>query len=115
MNNKPMERPQTFGVIPCSENVETGTFFGAAGGYVKLRDRFKVGEVFNIKLDIKPRLDSGVLIAAHGRKDYFVLEMVKGVMKLTVENGKGPITASYKPKKPFYFCDGQWHNIQGKK
>lgn len=114
MNNKPMENPDEYDVIPCSENIEMGTYFGVNGGYIRLRDRFKVGKELDIKLDIKPRNTSGILIAVHGKRDYLVLEMVNGVMKLTVENGKGPITTSFQPGQPYYFCDGQWHNIQGK-
>ncbi|KAL3275279.1 hypothetical protein HHI36_020047 [Cryptolaemus montrouzieri] len=116
MNGRPMISPRKSGVVPCSDNVESGTFFyGSKSSYVKLKDKFHVGQTFNVKLDIKPRLDSGILISVHGRKDYFILEMVNGSMKLTAENGLGPITAIFEPKTPYYFCDGNWHNIQAVK
>lgn len=115
MNSKPLEHSSEYGVIPCSDNVEVGTFFGGESTtYIKLRDRFKVGHMFNIRMDIKPRVDSGILIAAHGRKDYFVLELHKGELKLTVENGRGPVTTVFRPKNKYHLCDGQWHNVQGK-
>lgn len=114
MNRKSLNDPNRIGVVPCFDNVESGTFFPVTGGFVRLREpRFKVGDVFNIKLDVKPRRDSGVLIAAQGKRDYFVLEMVNGEMRLTVENGRGPIKASFNSNKKFYFCDGNWHSIQG--
>ncbi|XP_057663543.1 laminin subunit alpha [Diorhabda carinulata] len=118
MNNKPLDISAGYGLIPCTDNVEVGTYFG--GGmetYVKLKDKFKVGQMFNIKLDIKPRVESGVLIAAHGKKDYYVLELLNGTVRLHVENGKGPITAVFIPpnNNTFHLCDGKWHNIQAVK
>lgn len=118
MNSKPLEiqAQNQIGVVPCFDNIESGVFFPVTGGFVRIKEpRFKVGEVFNVKLDIKPRRDTGVLIAVNGKKDYFVLEMDRGEMVLTVENGKGPIRAVYNPNKKFYFCDGQWHSIQAVK
>lgn len=117
MNSKPMENPVEYGsIMPCSENVEEGTFFGvgATPGYIRLRERFKVGLELDLKMDIKPRINTGILIAVHGKRDYLVLEMINGIMKLTVENGRGPITTSFRPTSPYYFCDGRWHSIQGK-
>ncbi|CAG9836790.1 unnamed protein product [Diabrotica balteata] len=118
MNNKPLDTAVEYGVIPCSDNVEVGTFFG--GGletYVKLKDKYKVGFMFNIKMDIKPRVDTGVLVTAHGKKDYLVLELVNGTVRLHVENGKGPISATFIPpnNNHFHLCDGNWHNIQAVK
>lgn len=111
-----MDNPVEYnGVISCSEKVELGTFFGKGGGYIKLKDRFKVGLELDVRLDIKPRNQSGILVAVHGRHDYLVLEMFNGIMKLTVENGRGPITTTFQPSNPYYFCDGNWHSIQGKK
>jgi len=37
-----------------------GTFFGGGEGtYIKLRQQFKVGQMFNVKMEIKPRVNSG--------------------------------------------------------
>ncbi|XP_066250557.1 laminin subunit alpha isoform X1 [Euwallacea similis] len=118
MNNKPMEGPRPYGVIPCSDYIEMGTFFG--GGFdtfMKLKDRYFVGEMFNVKMEIKPRVNSGLLIAVHGKKDYVVLEMVDGHLRLNVENGRGPVVATYTPpgNNNFTLCDGQWHEIQAVK
>ncbi|XP_074042767.1 laminin subunit alpha [Leptinotarsa decemlineata] len=118
MNNKPLEQSAEYGVIPCSDNVEVGTFFaGDAQSYMKLKDKFRVGEVFSIKMDIKPRANSGVLVSAHGKKDYYVLELVNGTLKLHVENGRGVVSASFHPPNSnvFHLCDGEWHNIQAVK
>jgi len=55
------------------------------------------------------------LIAVHGKKDYVVLEMVDGHLRLVVENGKGPVVATYIPpgNNSYTLCDGEWHEIQG--
>ena len=57
---------------------------------------------------------SGVLLAIQGRRDYLILQMVDGTMTFTVDNGRGPITAIFKPEAEFQFCDGNWHEIHGK-
>ncbi|XP_017779043.1 PREDICTED: laminin subunit alpha isoform X2 [Nicrophorus vespilloides] len=115
MNNKAMENPDSHGVIPCSDNVEQGVFFSSRGGYVKLKERFKVGTELDVKMDIKPRNLSGLIMAVHGRRDYFVLELDEGALRLTVDNGKGPIITRYQPTESHLFCDGHWHSIQAVK
>ena len=74
---------------------------------------FRVGVVIDIKLDIRPRRASGVLMSVHGRRDFLLLQMVNGVLKFSVDNGKGAISAQYTPPHEYYFCDGHWHTIQG--
>ena len=114
MNHKQMEKPVKFDTETCPENFEPGNYFGLGGGYIKLRNKYKVGLEIDIKLDIKPRNITGLLVAVHGKKDYLVLEMINGLIRFTVDNGKGAITTSYEPDKKHYFCDGEWHSIQGK-
>lgn len=113
MNDKPMEKPIPYDIMPCSDNVEEGVFFSRGGGYIRLRERFKVGTELDLKLEIKPRNVSGILVGVHGRKDWLVLEMIDGRITLNVNNGKGPIETSFTPAKKHYFCDGNWHHIQG--
>lgn len=78
-----------------------------------LDDKFRVGWEIDIKLDIKPRNISGLLVSVHAKKDYLVLQMINGQIKFSVDNGKGEISTAYNPPIPHYFCDGEWHNIQG--
>ena len=52
-------------------------------------------------------------MAIQGRKDYLILQMVDGTMTFTVDNGRGPIMAIFKPEDEFKFCDGNWHEIHG--
>lgn len=111
MNNKPMEKPRKFYVGECPENQEEGNYFH--GGYVVLKPRYVVGDDINIKMDIKPRNITGLILAVHGKRDYLVLEMVNGAIRFTVENGRGPIVTTFSPDRTHYLCDGEWHMIQG--
>ena len=101
------------GVIPCSDKVEPGYFFGPDGGFLHAYKRFRVGLDFDITMQIKPRNVSGLLLAIQGRRDYLILQMIDGTMSFTVDNGRGPITAFFKPDSTFQFCDGNWHEIHG--
>ncbi|XP_046389625.1 laminin subunit alpha [Ischnura elegans] len=112
MNGKTVGEPSVVeGVIPCSEKVEPGFFFSAAGGFIRIANSFKVGIKIEIAMDIKPRNITGILMSVHGKRDFLVLQMVNGVIKFTVDNGKGAISAAYVPPHPHFFCDGQWHTI----
>ncbi len=41
--------------------------------------------------------------------------MVDGAIQFTVDNGRGPITSLFKPENQFQFCNGDWHEIHGKR
>lgn len=51
-------------------------------------------------------------MAVHGVTDYLIVQMVDGHVVAIVNNGAGPIRASYAPPEPHYLCDGEWHTIQ---
>lgn len=108
-------KPQPFGVIPCSENVEQGVFFGKGGGHIKLKDRFKVGLDMTISMDIKPRTMNGLLLSVHGKKALLLLQLINGTITFTVNNGDGDIVAVFKPDETQNFCDGAWHSINAVK
>ncbi|XP_050097931.1 laminin subunit alpha isoform X1 [Anopheles aquasalis] len=111
-NGRPLETPSNITrTIPCSSRIETGTFFGDGGGFVKLYDKFKVGNELTVSMDIRPRALSGLLMSVHGRKAYFVLEMINGTIRLTVNNGDDPFTATYIPLPEENLCDGQWRTV----
>lgn len=77
--------------------------------------QFRVGLDFDITMSIKPRNITGLLLGIQGRRDYLLLQMVDGTMTFTVDNGRGPITAVFKPANEFDFCDGKWHEIHAVK
>lgn len=96
-------------VQPCSEQVESGVFF--ENGYVKLRDKFRVGTEAKISFDIKPRTRDGFLMSVHGKKAFFIIELVNGTIQFSVDNGDGPIVAKFEPEEGENYCDGQWRTI----
>uniref|UniRef100_A0A1B0DIX0 Laminin G domain-containing protein n=1 Tax=Phlebotomus papatasi TaxID=29031 RepID=A0A1B0DIX0_PHLPP len=97
------------GVVPCSEQVEQGNFFG--GGYVKLRERFRVGSDMTISMDIKPRTQDGLLLSVHGRRAFMIVQLVKGNISFVVDNGDGPFEAVFNPEPNENFCDGEWRTV----
>lgn len=95
--------------------MEPGYFFGPEGGRIRAETRFRVGLDFDITMMIKPRNLTGILAAVRGRRDYLVLSMDNGAISFTVDNGRGPITAVFKPSDKHEFCNGQWHEIHAVK
>ncbi|XP_063239907.1 laminin subunit alpha [Bacillus rossius redtenbacheri] len=113
LGGEPIGEPtSSHGVVPCSDRVEPGAYFSEQGGYVKAYNKFTVGLDTVISMDIKPRNTSGLLLSVHGRHDYLLLQMVNGVIKFSVDNGKGAISASFDTQDEFHLCDGRWHNIE---
>lgn len=83
MGGKPIGEPSIFNnVQPCSDQIEPGVFF--EGGYVKLRERFRVGENVKIEFDIRPRSLNGFLLSVHGKKAYMILELNNGTVRFSV-------------------------------
>ncbi|XP_053667229.1 laminin subunit alpha [Anopheles marshallii] len=112
VNDNPLAAPSNITrTIPCSNQIETGTFFGSGGGFVKLYEKFKVGNELTVSMDIRPRASSGLLMSVHGRKSYFVLEMINGTISLAVNNGDEPYVATYTPLPEENLCDGQWRTV----
>jgi laminin alpha 3/5 len=62
-------------VLPCSEKVENGYFFGPEGGRIRAFRKFRVGLDFDITMWIKPRNISGLLLGVKGRRDYVILQV----------------------------------------
>lgn len=124
------------GTEPCSSKVESGAFFALEGGYIKAGqyikyhdisttknqstlsiemtvESFRVGLDIDIGMEIKPRSTSGILMSVHGRRDFLLLQMVNGALIFSVDNGRGPIVATYIPPHEHSLCDGKWHTVQG--
>ena len=102
----------SYGSLPCDSVVESGLFI--SDGYVNVRDKFRVGEKITISIRVRPRTSSGVLLWVAGKQDFFILQLVNGTVKLTVDNGGGPFSATSEPESGF-ICDGNWYNISAVK
>lgn len=108
INNKSTSEPKTVDVEPCSEQVEEGTFF--SGGYVKLREKLRVGTDIRIAMEIKARTQNGLLMSVHGRKALLILQLVNGTVSFVVDNGDGMFETVFVPEEK-NLCDGEWHSI----
>uniref|UniRef100_A0A146MHL0 Laminin subunit alpha n=2 Tax=Lygus hesperus TaxID=30085 RepID=A0A146MHL0_LYGHE len=117
LNGNPFNRDKKqrldFGVIPCSDNYESGVYFAPEGGYIEQSKNFQVAKNFQIKMDIKPRVMSGVILAIHGERDYLVLELNDGVLVVKIFSGNLTIRNSYAPPEVEVgkLCDGNWHTV----
>lgn len=101
---------EAHGVVPCAQLAEPGVFFGKDGGYAMLPE-FVANKQFQFELEIKPRLKTAVLLSV-GVFDYVTLQLVNGSVKLTVDDGAGPMTVIYAPPLGSSICDGNWHRIK---
>jgi laminin alpha 3/5 len=116
LNSQPLitAKPPSEGVLPCSDNIERGVFFGKSGGHIKVRDKFRVGSDLTISMDIKPRNLTGVLTSVHGKKSFFIVEMIKGNIHFSVDSGDGARSAIFTPDADQSLCDGKWHTGKSK-
>ncbi|CAD5215290.1 unnamed protein product [Bursaphelenchus okinawaensis] len=101
---------ESHGVVPCSQLSENGIFFGKDGGYAMLPE-FVANKQFNFEMEIKPRLKTAVLLSV-GVLDCVTIQLVNGSVKLTIDDGAGPMTVIYAPPQGSSICDGNWHKIK---
>uniref|UniRef100_A0A667Z735 Laminin, alpha 4 n=1 Tax=Myripristis murdjan TaxID=586833 RepID=A0A667Z735_9TELE len=102
---------ETFGVTPCFEGIsEEGTYFSEEGGYVILDDTFKLGLRFELVVEVRPRVASGVLLHVHtSEKDYLTMYMHQGTVMVLVNNGVREFFTQVSPQQGL--CTGSWHKI----
>lgn len=115
-----------FNAISCTNFVEPGLLFFHSGqdhdhtsssktsssdqSYAIIKDKFRVGIDVSIKLSIKPRTQNGTILSVRGSKDFLLLQMLDGKVKLSVDNGAGIISVvSGVPAGGL--CDGSWHSV----
>ncbi|XP_018008782.1 laminin subunit alpha [Hyalella azteca] len=113
MNNQRVDDIDTMNSVSrCSDEVEPGVFFGVGKrSHIILRSRYTVGHQFQLSMDIKPRVNSAVLMSIHGRRDFILLQLHNGSLEFSVDNGAGIIKAAIAPVDPYSFCDGNWHKV----
>lgn len=81
-----------------------------------LDENYNVGAHIVIRMQIKPRNVSGLLIAVHSnsKKDFLMLRLDNGSLNFTIENGNRPRSAIFTPTSPSFFINGEWHDITGR-
>lgn len=65
-------------------------------------------------MDIKPRVDTGILLSVGSNSggDFLALQLFEGSVRLTVDSGEGPETLSLRLENNRTMCDGHWHKIK---
>ncbi|XP_036842723.1 laminin subunit alpha-4-like [Oncorhynchus mykiss] len=102
---------QTFGVTPCFEGLsEPGTYFSEEGGYVVLDDTFNLGLKFELVVEVRPRVASGVLLHVYtAAGEYLTMYIHQGAVIVLVNNGVREFFTQVTPR--LGLCDGSWHRI----
>uniref|UniRef100_A0A674D4D0 Laminin subunit alpha-4-like n=1 Tax=Salmo trutta TaxID=8032 RepID=A0A674D4D0_SALTR len=102
---------QTFGVTPCFEGLsEPGTYFSEEGGYVVLDDTFNLGRKFELVVEVRPRVASGVLLHVYAAaEEYLTMYIHQGAVVVLVNNGVREFFTQVTPR--LGLCDGSWHRI----
>ncbi|KAI7799330.1 Laminin [Triplophysa rosa] len=101
----------SFGVTPCYEGPsEPGTYFTDEGGYVLLDDSFHFGRRFELMMDVRPRMATGVLLHLFaGEQEYLTMYIYQGQVHVVVSNGIREFSTYTSPRQGI--CDGNWHKV----
>uniref|UniRef100_A0A3Q4BIK6 Laminin, alpha 4 n=1 Tax=Mola mola TaxID=94237 RepID=A0A3Q4BIK6_MOLML len=95
---------ESFGVTPCFEGLsEAGTYFSEEGGYVVL-ETFDLGVKFELMMEVRSRVASGVLLYMSSGEGFFTLYVV-----VHVNNGTHEFSTKVSPRHAV--CAGNWHKI----
>nr|XP_046229380.1 laminin subunit alpha-4 [Scatophagus argus] len=101
---------ETFGVTPCFEGLsEAGTYFSEDGGYVVLDETFDLGLRFELVVEVRPRVASGVLLHVRTAEGYFTMYIHQGDVVVLVNDGSHEFFTKVSPRQGV--CAGSWHRI----
>uniref|UniRef100_A0A8C4EP50 Laminin, alpha 4 n=1 Tax=Dicentrarchus labrax TaxID=13489 RepID=A0A8C4EP50_DICLA len=101
---------ETFGVTPCFEGLsEAGTYFSEEGGYIVLDEMFDLGLRFELVMEVRPRVASGVLLHVRSAQGYFTMYIHRGEAVVLVNDGSREFSTKVSPKQGL--CAGNWHRI----
>ncbi|XP_018593227.2 laminin subunit alpha-5 isoform X1 [Scleropages formosus] len=112
LNEEPLQTPShSLGVVPCfREDLQPGVYFSNLGGHLSIDDTLVVSRNLEIKLEIRPISDSGLLLHAGGTTEsQLTLYLSQGEVTVMVNNGNGEFSVSVSPEDSL--CNGRWHNI----
>lgn len=102
--------PETFGVTPCFEGTfEEGAYFSPQGGHVVLDDSFLLGLKFELLMEVRPHVDSGLLLHVRAAEGYFSLFLHQAAVIVLVNDGTHEFFTKVEPKHSL--CAGSWHQI----
>uniref|UniRef100_A0A673AZT4 Laminin, alpha 4 n=1 Tax=Sphaeramia orbicularis TaxID=375764 RepID=A0A673AZT4_9TELE len=101
---------ETFGVTQCFEGrSEAGTYFSAEGGYVMLDETFDLGLKFELEMELRPRVASGLLLHVSAVEGYFTMYIHEGAVVVLVNDGTHEFFTKVSPAQGL--CSGSWHRV----
>ncbi|XP_072296549.1 laminin subunit alpha-4 [Eucyclogobius newberryi] len=110
LDGKWLPAPDSFGVVPCfSRPLEEGTYFSAKGGHIVLDESFHLGLMFELQIEVRPRVDSGLLLHVRSVEGYFSLFLHQAAVIVLVNDGTHEFFTKVVPKHSL--CAGTWHII----
>nr|XP_020464725.1 laminin subunit alpha-5 [Monopterus albus] len=112
LNESPAGSPAySQGTVPCFQTpLQPGAYFSGQGGHMAIDESLVLGRDFEIQLEVRPILDSGLLLHAGTSPDrHLDLVLRQGEVTVSVNNGKGELSTSFTPEESL--CNGHWHTI----
>ncbi|TKS76509.1 Laminin subunit alpha-4 [Collichthys lucidus] len=102
LNEAPAGNPaHSQGAVPCFQNpLQPGAYFSGQGGRVTIDESLVLGRDLEIQLEVRPVLDSGLLLHAGTSPD----------QHLSLYLSQGEFSTSFTPEEPL--CNGRWHTIR---
>ncbi|XP_034999448.2 laminin subunit alpha-4 [Hippoglossus stenolepis] len=101
---------ETFGVTPCFDGLsEAGTYFSEEGGYIVLDDSFNLGLKFELVMEVRPRVASGVLMHLFTDDGFITMYTHQGAVEVLVNDGTHEFSTKVSPRQGL--CAGNWHRI----
>lgn len=110
LDGKPLLGADSFGVTPCFEGPsEEGTYFSTEGGYIVLDETFDLGPRFELAVEVRPRVASGLLLHVPSEQGHFSVFIRRGEVVVLVKDGTAEFSTKVSPRQSV--CDGSWHRI----
>ncbi|KAM8825897.1 laminin subunit alpha-4 isoform 1-T1 [Synchiropus picturatus] len=101
---------EVFGVTPCFDGVsEKGTFFSEEGGFIMLHETMDLGQSFQLQVEVRPRVASGLILHVQQTHTYFTVYIHQGSVWLAVKDESHELVTKVSPLHAP--CDGHWHKI----
>lgn len=125
VNDQPIEYAEQSRLLfkinlrPCFEGeTEDGMFFSNSdasedGSYLLVYNVYNVGTNLEVTMEIRPRAQSGVLLAVGGHTgNFFQLALIEGKVVARLKQESNMLMSVYDPSDyGDYICDGHWHKV----
>uniref|UniRef100_A0A3Q2PMX0 Laminin, alpha 3 n=1 Tax=Fundulus heteroclitus TaxID=8078 RepID=A0A3Q2PMX0_FUNHE len=102
------------GAVPCFQNpLQPGAYFSGQGGHMEIgNDSLVLGRDLEIRLEVRPASESGLLLHAGSSPDqHLSLVLSQGEVIVSVSGAKGEFSTSLMPDESL--CNRRWHTITG--